>query len=496
MTAFFLLLASLGPTQAHGATTGQLDASPALFSVLAALHATGFDADLRASSNHPLREKVRKALSGKNIPVLPELRSSIRQHSRDSAAATFSLFVSFGLCVDGPPSFQFRLRTNELPPEVAAMADLPELMKRFYREAGIEELWRQAQADYEEAIARYHEPVSRAVQEANAYFRNPMSGLAGARFQIYLDLLGPPNQVHVRSYGNEYFVVVTASAEPMIDEIRQAYLQHLAAPLILRHRETIEKWKGLGDFAQPAPLLPDIYKQDFLLLVEKSLVKAIEARLISGPGAAERRSRHVERAMAEGFILTAFFAESLPAYEKQEQALRFYFPELIKGLDLAREDKRLETIRFATEPVTRIKPPPKPAAPLPSGVAKTLDEAENLLEARRLDEARSLFLQALRETDEKPAQAKAYFGLARIAVRQNDPELGERLFQKALELGPEPADKAWCLVYLGRLADIAAEPEQAAAHYRAALAVEGITEKAREMAAQGLKGMFQKKLQH
>ena len=42
--------------------------------------------------------------------------------------------------------------------------------------------------------------------------RNPTSGYLGRRFQIYVDLLGAPNQVQMRSYADDYFVVVTPPA--------------------------------------------------------------------------------------------------------------------------------------------------------------------------------------------------------------------------------------------------------------------------------------------
>ena len=82
--------------------------------------------------------------------------------------------------------------------------------------------------------------------------------------------------------------------------------------------------------------------------------------------------------------------------------------------------------------------------------------------------------------------------MARIALLQNDPETAERLFQKTLELEPEPQDKAWVYVYLGRLSDLAGEREAAAKHYQSALAVEGASEKARETARQGSQGAFRK----
>ncbi|MBI3681167.1 MAG: tetratricopeptide repeat protein [Acidobacteria bacterium] len=488
----FVLGVLLAGAAASAAEPAQLDANLALFSVLAALNTAGFDADLASTSNHPLRPAVRKALAAKDIPSLAELKRYIRDHRQETDTGTLSLYISFALCVDAP-GFKYRMRINDLPPEVAALEGLPDLMKRFHQQAGIDALWKQAQPAIEQALGRYQEPASRAALEANGYLRNPTSGSPGRRFQIYLDLLGPPNQVHTRSYGDEFFVVITPSPEPMRNDIRHAYLQYLLAPMVLRHREIIEKKKALGDFAQPAPLLPEIYKQDFLLLTEKSLVKAIEARL----GAVSGRKSVAEQALAEGYILTPYFEEALAAYEKQEQAMRFYFPDLIQGIDLKKEDKRLEKVQFASAPLVRkARPGPQtPPPPEPSGVLKTIEEAEKLFESQQHAEARKLFLAALLETGDKALHGKAYYGLARIAIRENDPELGERLFQKALDLGPEPAVRAWCLVYLGRLADIAGEAKQAAAHYQTALAVPEASPKARETAEKGLKGDFRRKPQ-
>ena len=82
--------------------------------------------------------------------------------------------------------------------------------------------------------------------------------------------------------------------------------------------------------------------------------------------------------------------------------------------------------------------------------------------------------------------ARAYYGLARIAVLKNDPELGERLFQKVLESSPDPWTMAWTHVYLGRLSDIAGNRDEAAKHYQTALAVEGGSAAARHAAELGI----------
>ena len=128
-----------------------------------------------------------------------------------------------------------------------------------------------------------------------------------------------------------------------------------------------------------------------------------------------------------------------------------------------------------------------------TGAAKTLQEAEDAYTSRELPRAKDLYLRALGETEEKPLHAKVYYGLARIAVLQRDPETGDRLFREVLDLNPDPSTKAWSLLYLGRLADSQGDREQAAQQYRAALAVPDAPETVRVAAQQGLKEAFTKK---
>src|SRR5438477_11501469 len=52
---------------------GQLDASPALFTVMAAINAAGYDAEIASPNNHPLRAEIRKELAARNIPSLKAL---------------------------------------------------------------------------------------------------------------------------------------------------------------------------------------------------------------------------------------------------------------------------------------------------------------------------------------------------------------------------------------------------------------------------------------
>jgi tetratricopeptide (TPR) repeat protein len=473
--------------QAATPEQGQLDASPTLFTVMAAINAAGYDAEVASPNNDPLRDTVRKQLAGMNIPSLGALKDFYRVHHKDDPIADFNQYVSFALAVEGPPGFELKGRAVDVPPDVAALEGFSSLLAKFYDEANIEDLWKSSQPAFDRAIERYHEPVAAAVLQVNSFLRNETSGVTERYFQIYIDLLGAPNQIQTRNYGADYYVVVTPSADLRINDIRHAYLHYLLDPMASRHEELVMRKRGLSDHAQRATALDPVFKSDFLLLVTESLIKAIEARL-------DRKPAGVSQAMLEGYILTAYFSEQLPAYLKQEQAMRFYYPQLIDDIDLKREDARLAPIEFVSQaPVRGAKMAPTSRPPEPKGVYKTLAQAEQLYTERSLEPARELYLRALEQTSDKTLHAKAYYGLARIAALERNPEMAERLFEKTLQCNPEPQAKAWTLVYLGRLADAAGEREEATKRYRQALEVDGASPAAREAAQQGVQRSFEKK---
>ena len=154
-----------------------------------------------------------------------------------------------------------------------------------------------------------------------------------------------------------------------------------------------------------APALDESYKEDFLLLVTESLIKAVEARL-------DKKPEMVQQALRQGFILTPYFAEQLPVYEKQEQAMLLYYRDMVAAIELRKEDARLSTVTFDRDAPTRaVKAPvaPEPAAAPLTGAAKTLDDAEKLYIARDLEKANALYLAALQQTDQKPMHAAAYY---------------------------------------------------------------------------------------
>ena len=126
------------------------------------------------------------------------------------------------------------------------MTALSPLLAAFYKEANIDELWKRSQKAIDQYIEKYHTPVTDAVLQVNVYLRQQTSGFRGRRFQIFIELQGAPNQIQTRSYGNEYTIVVTPSAEPRTFDVRHGYLHYSLDPLATRAREILERKKGAG----------------------------------------------------------------------------------------------------------------------------------------------------------------------------------------------------------------------------------------------------------
>ncbi|MCX6620938.1 MAG: hypothetical protein NTY38_07625 [Acidobacteria bacterium] len=484
-----VVLAALFAPWSRAAEQGQLDASPALFSVLAAINAAGYDAEVDSPSNSPLRAQVRAAIRGREIPCLPELKEFYRLHRQADPGADLTQYIYFALSVTDPPEFKIRQSQNLIHPAVVALEGFDRLMAKFHKEAGIDELWRRSRPAYDQVIARYHEPVTRGVLEVSGYVRSVTSGFLGRRFQIYIDLLGAPNLIQSLSYVNEYFVVVTPSAEVRSNDIRHAYLHYLLDPLATKYAENVNKKKPLVDFAQGAGALEDYYKEDFLLLTTESLIKAIEARL----AAPAERSRLANQALTEGFILTPYFYEALPLYEKDERSMRLYFSDMVDAINLKKETQRLDRVQFAATKTQRTVKAPVVVKPVLTGAAKTLEEAEGLYSAKELEQAKAKCQRVLEQTDDRGQHSRAFFGLARIAALQRDPELADKLFRKTLELGPAVDAGSWSHIFLARLAGAAGEREEANQHFRSALAMEGISPRARQAAEEGLRETSPKK---
>jgi len=473
-----LLPCILLPGLVRAEDQSKLDSTEALFTVLAAANAAGYDAGL--SSSPEIRQKVRDAVLAANPPVLRELKAWYFDNPARDKTADLSRFISLAISVGDPPDFAWTKRELDIPPDVKDMDNFRALLPRFYEQAHIEDLWQKAQPLVEETLARYQEPVARTVLEANAYLRNPTYGFLGRRFSVLIDFLGAPNQVQTRSYGDDFFVVLTHSSDLHLFDIRHAYFRYVLDPLAIKYGMQLKEKESLLDIAEGAPLLREPYRSQFDLLASECLIKAIESRMLSNPGL-------VDAAVGEGYILTPFFEEQLRIFEKQPDSMKLFFPVMVQALSVRREIKRLDGVKFAQEPPGAVKPKVNaPAEPVLSQSAQRVTEGDAYYKKQDLENALRLYQEALVQPGSPEDHSKAYFGMAHVALMRKDPEKADLLFHKTLESSPDADRRAWSYYYLGALSDAAELHDEAVKWYQQALAVEGAPPAAVKSARTGL----------
>jgi tetratricopeptide (TPR) repeat protein len=341
-----------------------------------------------------------------------------------------SQYISYALSITPPPDFHWRTRDVEVPPDAMALADFSPLLIRFYREANLAELWKASQKAFQQEMVKYHPPVSSMTTLVDGYLRVPAGGYLGRRFRLYLDLLGAPEQVQTRNYGDDAFVVATPSVQPRMFDIRHAYLHFEIDPIVIKYGMDLARYDTLLDLVQNAPM-EENFKNDFVLLASESLIKAVESRLDKNPA-------EIQQAAKQGYILAPYFAEQLPVFERQPQGMRYYIEDMTGIIDLKREIARAKSIKFDAAPLARTARQVSVAAPAPvlSPSGQTLEKAENLYTARELEEAKKLYLKSLEQNGLPEEHAQAWYGLARISVLQNQPEAAVKLFEKTIDASP------------------------------------------------------------
>ena len=468
-----------------------VEASPQIFATMCALDAAGFDADESTLADMPARLALRADLGKAQGPAAEALRQFYRDHTLSSPAETLSHYITLALVVGPPPHFQFQSDRQALPPDVVTLDGFQELLVSFYREAHLDLRWARVEPEYEPAVQRYQDALRRIVTVSNGYLREIVKPSQGRTFTVYVEpLVGA--RTNFRNYGDRYSIVVGTSGMPL-DTIQHAYLHFMLDPLVLRQRPALDAKKALLDVAARAPRLPVEYRQDFVALVDECVIKAVELRLRRlPPGQLEAALRDADES---GFILVRPLVGQLLKFEKAEPAMSYYFPDLMAGVDVGTERKRLQKVTFAAaEP-----PAAEPSATesdQPSELDRTLAQGDRQLDLKDTAAATATFEQVLAKY---PNNSHALYGLAIASVLSGRAEHARELFEKFLSASgsegssAEPANPvmmAWAHVYLGRIHDLERERGLAVNEYRAALAVEGAPDAARTAAQHGVETAY------
>jgi hypothetical protein len=472
--------------------TVSVDARQQLFAVLCALDAAGYDSSVAGDT--PGRVQLRKKMQSLQGPAVDALRKYYTEHALGDSAATFSRFVSFALVVGPPPDFPFELRRDDLPPEALTLDGFNAVLANFYSEAKIADFWKFYQPSYERGVEALRASVSNIVFTASNYLREIIPSSTRRSFSVVVEPLAGGKTIF-RTFGDQYVLVVRPVANMPMDDIRHASLHFLLDPIAIRYRSQASRASPLLEIAAHAPLLPVDLRDDFSAFFDECLVRAVELRLRHLAPA--DLATAIDQAEGSGYVLVRSIYAGLSGFEKSEPAMGYYLPDLIKGIDVEAEQRRLRGVKFAdAAPPGEVAPEQnlaaKPAAASHPG-DDDLAEGQRQIAARNGAAAAASFERVLAA---HPDDERAIYGLAVASALQGKPDQARELFNKVIAAGqnpladpgarPDASNLSWSHIYLGRMYDVEGKRDLAILEYRAALAVADAPESARTAAQRGI----------
>lgn len=509
--------------EASGAAV-TLETSESLFDLAAALNACGYDSDLDASAT--VRKKVRDEINQALASAHAEARDHrdalcgyIRDHNLSDSALNLAQYISLSLYLNPPPQLTPSVEETDLPPDSTQVVNILPHLRAFADNINLHAIWIAHRSEYEELVNQVHTPLTKTILDTNIYLRMPVSSYDGRRFLVLLEPMLAPSTTNARIYGNDYIVVASPTDDGSVhmDQIRHTYLHYLVEPLVYARASAMDRLLPLLKPVQNAPL-DFVYKSDITALITECLIKAIEAQtmdvgipkpkrpdqvkqraeitdyqnaMIAWDREAETaRRKQVDLDMRQGWVLAEYFYNQIGVMVKDGVSLREQIAPMVYGMDVDRERHHAEQIAFLPEGTHDfVKRAPRQL--------KGMDLAEMKLMKGDTAGAEQMADEALKANPNDP---QANYLAGRIELIHGDPDAAMEHFNKTLTLTKDPRTLAWTHIYLGRLYDIARDPEhpdvehperpKAIAEYKAALAFRDAQPDTKAAAEKGLKEPF------
>ena len=507
-----------------GGAAVTLETSEPLFDLAVALNACGYDSDLEASApvRREIRDEVNQALAAAPAGARDHrdaLCTYVRDHTLSDPGLNLAQYISLSLYLNPPPQLTPSVGETELPPDSTQVVNILPLLRAFAEDVNLHAIWVMHRPEYEELVKLVHDPLTKAVLGTNVYLKLPVSSYDGRRFMVLLEPMLAPATTNARIYGNDYIVVASPTGEGKVhmDQIRHTYLHYEIEPLVYARASAMDRLLPLLKPVQDAPL-DFIYKSDISALITECLIKAVEAQTMDvgvakpkRPSQVKQRSdlttyeaelaawereaeivrrKQVDLDMRQGWVLTNYFYGKVGQMEKDGISLREDIAEMVYGMDVDGQRRAAQQIDFLPEGSGDfVKRAPRQL--------KGMDLAEMKLMKGDTTGAEQMADEALKAN---PNDAQAHYLAGRIELIHGDPGAAMEHFTKTLTLTKDPRTLAWTHIYMGRLYDIAHDPERpdiehperpkAVAEYRAALAVRDAQPDTRAAAEKGLKEPF------
>ncbi|MCA1557113.1 MAG: hypothetical protein LC731_01075, partial [Acidobacteria bacterium] len=263
--------------QSAQATTGfdlseygvRIQPEPRLIIMMAALDAAGFDPTLQGQQPSAFRAQLRRDQMNLDDDLRKRLSNFYKVNKlpgNATPAEQAARYVSLAYTLGPAPGLEAPARSVDLPTGLLDVLDFASLVREFYAKSGMAERLPGYLRLYQTEVERLRAPTGEMVRTTLSYLhtrpvtttieRVPVKTEKSSnnknqpqqryttreherRFFIVPDLLAAPGTINFRIIGDDYYAIIPQDTNPTSSELRRAYLQYIADPLIARFNRDI-----------------------------------------------------------------------------------------------------------------------------------------------------------------------------------------------------------------------------------------------------------------
>ena len=460
-----------------------------MFVVMAALNGAGFDFETEGREFSAARSAVREKLGSLPANTFNELRLQYQTTNLWKPETTHAAYTSLALLIEGPPEFEYMEQLLNVPHGIDVIRGFETLLPDFYTKAGLAEIWKDIQPEYQRELQAYRPVVNQVIRDTLQYFRIPARIYFDRNIVIIPDLLAYHDIVNARNVEDVYYIVVGPADNPENNfiKLQHEYLHFLLDPLIAEKTEMLKKTSSFLELARQQPLFPEDLWDDYNLLVTESLIESILFRLHPELSKTEKEKKLRKlRLIRNGMILCPYFERKLEYFEKntgEDATLPDFLENMLTGIpgeeirkdidDASVIQNELDAERDELEKKIRLQE-------IRMEKQALLEEAGSRIAANELDAAGET-LGKLLEMD--PGNGNAFFYLAQISARKKNWREARDYFLKTINSeGLEPWVYAHSLIQTGRINAAEGLFDQAKRNFEQVLSMEGELKDSREEA--------------
>ncbi|HEV7844133.1 MAG TPA: hypothetical protein VGO69_10595, partial [Pyrinomonadaceae bacterium] len=287
----------------------RIQPEPRLIIMMAALDAAGFDPTPKGAEASAFRAQVRRDQMNLDEDLRKRLSNFYRTNKLPgdaTPAEQAARYVSLAYALGPTPGLEAPARSIDLPSGLLDVLDFAPLVREFYAKSGMMERLPGYMRLYLSEVERLRVPTTEMVRSTLSYLhtrpvtttieRIPVKSQTTGnkkneppryttrehdrRFYIVPDLLAAPGTINFRVIGDDYYTVVPYDTNPASSELRRAYLQYIADPLIARfNRDIAERRDALKQLLDVVAKPGKTVSPDVFYATARSLVAAADARL-------------------------------------------------------------------------------------------------------------------------------------------------------------------------------------------------------------------------